>query len=138
MISVQSKLSNSHTLQSLNFYALKMCSHIEFADDENDAFYNELRRQVLLLISEDEETHDSKHTMEVSKERKNANFSALMQQGCLFNWEGTEMKPVPMCISNLWKPGNGTGVFIPCVSNFRQIYKPRRRMNGRRKEHTKR
>ncbi|GAA0147497.1 hypothetical protein Leryth_023486 [Lithospermum erythrorhizon] len=113
-----------------------MYSHIEFEDNEDDAFYDELRRQVLILISEDEETLENKHPMEMSRNRTKADFSALMQQGCFFNWGGSEMKPVPMWLSNLWKAGHGTGVFIPCASNFQQIYKPSKsNMNaGRRKK----
>lgn len=101
-----------------------MYSHVEFEDDENDVFYNELRKQVLLLISEDEETHEHKHPVKISKERKSADYSVFMQQGCFFNWEGDEKEPVPMWLSKLWKPGHGTGVFIPSVSNFKPIYKP--------------
>ncbi|MCD7466268.1 hypothetical protein HAX54_002826 [Datura stramonium] len=110
-----------------------------FRDEfEDDDFYDELRRQVLILTEEEE-------YVQQSNEIKNSNrvqmrSSVLQQQqpkGIQFYWYGDNSEDdnkVPKWLLDLWRKGNykdevlnGTGVFIP------HIIKSRRRNKSRRK-----
>ncbi|KAM3328344.1 hypothetical protein P3S68_033036 [Capsicum galapagoense] len=106
-----------------------------FQDEfEGDDFYDELRRQILILTSEDEEEC-------VQQSNKKVQVGALklplcMGSGIQFYWYGDNKEDnykVPKWISDLWRKGNtnevfnGTGVFIP------HIVKSRRRNKSRRK-----
>ncbi|KAK4357583.1 hypothetical protein RND71_023193 [Anisodus tanguticus] len=108
-----------------------------FRDEfEGDDFYDELRRQVLILTAEEDEDYYGK-----KKEIKNSNRvemkSLVFQQpkGIQFYWYGDreDNNKVPKWLSDLWRNGNrdevfnGTGVFIP------HIVKSRRRNKSRRK-----
>ncbi|KAL3510846.1 hypothetical protein ACH5RR_030247 [Cinchona calisaya] len=103
--------------------------------DEDDLFYAELRRQVLLLTAEDdEECQENRHpnTAKSLQQRFNTSPPSLLQPGCYYNWSGNhENGSVPTWLFNLWKPGNGTGVFIPQIIKSRRRYRPRKKNNER-------
>lgn len=99
-----------------------------FQDEfEGDDFYDELRRQILILTSEDEEEC-------VQQSNKKVQVGALklplcMGSGIQFYWYGDNKEDnnkVPKWISDLWRKGNtnevfnGTGVFIPHIVKSRR------------------
>lgn len=98
--------------------------------DEDDLFYAELRRQVLLLTAEDdEECQESKlpNSDKPIEQRLNTSPVSVLPPGCYYNWSGSdETESVPTWLFNLWKSGNGTGVFIPQIIKSRRRYRPSR------------
>lgn len=111
-------------------YSLTHNSHPDYEDD--DVFYAEIRRQILLLTAEDDEDFlDKKHTncSRTSKRRSNnlTNLSSALQPGRYFNsWElEKSSNSVPNWPVSLWRNGNsningnGTGVFIPHIVKTR-------------------
>lgn len=88
-------------------------------ENEDDTFYAEIKRQILLLTSEDNED---------LVESKSFTNDSLNQSICSFNcatttprrnlylWEAENVGSPPIWLVNLWKNGNGTGVFIPQVT----------------------
>ncbi|GFZ16112.1 hypothetical protein Acr_25g0005210 [Actinidia rufa] len=85
---------------------------------DDDVFYAELRRQILLLTSEDEddntEFHENKHSKYAAKQGSGFGWSAVPLPGSNFSWsENENANVVPIWLLNLWRHGNGTGVFIP-------------------------
>nr|XP_027096824.1 uncharacterized protein LOC113716628 [Coffea arabica] len=103
--------------------------------DEDDLFYAELRRQVLVLTAEDDEDcQENRHPNTGKLSHQNLNFSHVskLQPGCYYNWLGNdETESAPTWLFNLWKPGNGTGVFIPQIIKSRRRYRPRKKNNER-------
>ncbi|KAF5457663.1 hypothetical protein F2P56_021749 [Juglans regia] len=110
--------------------------------DNNDILYAEIRRQILLLTA-DEDDEDFQKTRRrnssgVAKGRSSKNsltsacsYPAILQPGSYFNWwENEDTNSAPAWLLNLWKNGNGTGVFIPQIVKSRTYYKPGR-MNRR-------
>lgn len=104
------------------------------AIDEDDVFYAEMRRQILLLTADDDEDYRETnifHSVSSSKTGSNrpvGNFSSSLQYESYFgSWERDNANSVPTWLANLWRygNGNGTGVFIPRVSKSR-----RRHMSG--------
>ncbi|KAK9276050.1 hypothetical protein L1049_005581 [Liquidambar formosana] len=94
---------------------------------EDDSFYSELRKQILLLTEDDEEDF---------LETKNRNSGNVMRQGSngtimagfpanYFNWwEKDNSGSIPTWLSNLWRnSSNGTGVFIPHIVKSRRKQK---------------
>ncbi|CAI9775157.1 unnamed protein product [Fraxinus pennsylvanica] len=113
-------------------------SYDEF-EDEDDVFYEELRRQVLQLTADDEELYPNvRSPSSVDARRKGLSTSPpfVPQCRCHYNW--TENHVTPPWLLSLWKTngkGNGTGVFIPQIvkSSRRRNYRPRRKNNERGK-----
>ncbi|KAI5678611.1 hypothetical protein M9H77_09561 [Catharanthus roseus] len=101
----------------------------EECDDEDDLFYEELRKQILLLIAEDDEDHVQGLQGNMLKTLKKRFNNGPV---CYYNWSGNEATGlVPTWLFDLWKPGNGTGVFIPQIIKSGKRYKPRRKNNER-------
>ncbi|XVF43017.1 hypothetical protein PTKIN_Ptkin02bG0006700 [Pterospermum kingtungense] len=101
--------------------------------DEDDVFYAEIRRQILLLTADDEEDYretnifnDSVSGSKPGSNRPVCNFS----YGSYFSsWERENTNSVPTWLANLWRNGNGTGVFIPHhVDKSRRRHRPGRMM----------
>lgn len=58
-------------------------------------------------------------------------FSSALQPGSYFNWWESEnyANTAPTWLVNLWRNGNGTGVFIPHIVKSRRHNKPARTRN---------
>ncbi|KAF3431821.1 hypothetical protein FNV43_RR26557 [Rhamnella rubrinervis] len=105
-------------------------------DEEDDIFYAEIRRQILLLTADDEE----EGLPESRNGSPNSWSSACkgVRGGCYpsgnFNGWDSERRglSMPIWVSNLWRNGNGTGVFIPKINNSRRNHRLRRNMNHER------
>jgi len=104
------------------------------AEYEDDTFYAEIRRQILLLTSEDNEDFDLLQTRSFNSinvtdggsARSVFRFSCASpppSNFCL--WERHGSGSPPLWLVNLWKGGKGTGVFIPQVAS-RKIHRPGR------------
>lgn len=101
--------------------------YLEFECVEDDIFYAELRRQVLLLTADDnEDFSDIKHSNSLStcirgSNSLTSNYPTTLQPGSYFNWwEMENTDSVPAWLAKLWKNGHGTGVFIPQIANSRR------------------
>ncbi|KAL9317113.1 hypothetical protein ACSQ67_013630 [Phaseolus vulgaris] len=108
------------------------------AEYEEDTSYAEIRRQILLLTSEDNEDllqTTSFNPINVTDGGSNRSVyrfnwaSPPPSNFCL--WEGHGSGSPPLWLANLWKSGKGTGVFIPQVAS-RKNQRPGK-MNSRRK-----
>ncbi|XP_027938405.1 uncharacterized protein LOC114192788 [Vigna unguiculata] len=110
------------------------------AEYEDDTFYAEIRRQILLLTSEDNEDFDLLQTRSFNSinvtdggsARSVFRFSCASpppSNFCL--WERHGSGSPPLWLVNLWKGGKGTGVFIPQVAS-RKIHRPGK-LNSRKK-----
>lgn len=95
--------------------------------DEDDVFYAEIRRQILLLTADDDEDYQGTKILQSvsgSKPRPNravGNISSSLQYGGYLNpWESENTNFVPTWLSNLWRNGTGTGVFIPLINKSRR------------------
>ncbi|KAI3467123.1 hypothetical protein Pfo_023786, partial [Paulownia fortunei] len=84
---------------------------------EDDVFYCELRRQVLQLTAEDDDREEF-------YENKNSNAVAAAGKQGLNNGPCGDDHAAPAWILNLWRTGNGTGVFIPQVTQSRRKNRP--------------
>ncbi|XP_022852177.1 uncharacterized protein LOC111373829 [Olea europaea var. sylvestris] len=106
----------------------------EELEEDDEVFYCELRRQVLLLTAEDsddEELDENRSSPNMAEARKHGSIpmlSSVKPSGCLYNWSGNkEDYATPASILNLWRTGNGTGVFIPQIVQSRRKNRPRRK-----------
>ena len=99
---------------------------MEGGDADDEVFYAELRRQVLLLTAEEDDDDVNadfpENKIRNSFQGSGSGFSGSTLHGICFGWfETEEVNAVPSWLVNLWRNGNGTGVFIP------RIVKPKRR-----------
>ncbi|KAJ9140709.1 hypothetical protein P3X46_031321 [Hevea brasiliensis] len=116
-------------------------------DDDDDAYYIEIRKQILLLTAdEDEEFPHAKVSNSVAAAASKRVSSRLqrcsscgVQHGSNNSfpwWEGENTNSAPTWLVNLWsRTGNGTGVFIPQnqVVQSRRRYRPAGRMMNNEK-----
>ncbi|KAG6407823.1 hypothetical protein SASPL_130822 [Salvia splendens] len=106
-----------------------------FQEEEDDVFYCELRRQVLQLTAEDDDGDVCE--AKAMKVRKQGPYVGALQPVCYQGWPGIKEgcgSAAPAWIVNLWRSGNGTGVFIPQGVQSRRTNRSRRK-NGRGKGH---
>ncbi|KAK6242834.1 hypothetical protein SCA6_008223 [Theobroma cacao] len=99
--------------------------------DEDDVFYADIRRRILLLTADDDEDCQetkSFHPVCNGKPGSNravGNLSSSLQYGGYFSsWESENTDSVPTWLANLWRNGNGTGVFIPHIVKSRRHHRP--------------
>ncbi|KDP47133.1 hypothetical protein JCGZ_22129 [Jatropha curcas] len=113
-------------------------------EEEGDAFYNELRRQILVLTEDDDDNDEdfleNKHGTSKSDSRqislkRSINFETQLLGSCYSScWESDGGSSVPPWLVNLWRNGNGgTGVFIPHIVKSRRRHKSGKKNNGKRK-----
>ena len=97
---------------------------------EETMFYDELTRQILLIMDEDD--HDQTHIMRHVKDVTSLRRKSVVSGGNYFSWsESGRSVEVPSWMESLWaRNGSGTGVFIPRVA---APVKPRRRRNNKPK-----
>ncbi|KZV13867.1 hypothetical protein F511_44918 [Dorcoceras hygrometricum] len=103
-------------------------------EDEDDLLFVELRRQVLQLTADEDDDegedrlHENKHstTVETRKSSPKNSLYGVTQSGSYYNWVVSKEDFVaPAWMLKLWrKENNGTGVFIPQVSQTRRKNKP--------------
>lgn len=92
-------------------------------ENEDDTFYAEIKRQILQLTSEDHEdlveTNSFKH-IDVTNDGSNRSIynynNATKPTRKFYLWETDSSGSPPIWLTNLWRNGKGTGVFIPQVS----------------------
>ncbi|CAI9761842.1 unnamed protein product [Fraxinus pennsylvanica] len=122
-------------------YAKNVFSYDEFEEgheEDDGVFYSELRRQVLLLTAEDsdEELHENRNSPNMTEARKHGSIpmpSSVKPPSCFYNWSGNKDDyAAPAWVLNLWRTGNGTGVFIPQIVQSSRRNKPRRRKKNER------
>ncbi|CAJ1977562.1 unnamed protein product [Sphenostylis stenocarpa] len=108
------------------------------AEYEEDTFYAEIRRQILLLTSEDNEefletrSFNPVNVTDGGSNRPVYRFNCGSPPASSFSlWERNGSGSPPLWLVNLWKNGKGTGVFIPQVAS-RKNQRPGK-MNSRRK-----
>lgn len=105
-------------------------ANMDMHDAEDSAFYDQLTRQILHLMDDDDETF-AKRTIRSHPEfdRRPVSGGQLIS-GKHYGWlEGSRSVEVPSWMENLWaKNGGGTGVFIPHAV---AAAKPRRRRHRR-------
>lgn len=101
--------------------------------DDDDVFYAELERRILLLINtadENDDLMDTSYNSKNSRIRKSyLDYSLSQPDQSYFDWtesEGSSSYSVPSRILNLWRSNvNGTGVFIPHTVKSERKNKPR-------------
>ncbi|KAJ1385284.1 hypothetical protein SESBI_41800 [Sesbania bispinosa] len=112
---------------------------------DDDSFYAEIRRQILLLTSEDnEELLERKrfnpsgvgNGSSISNRSVFKSTSSPSTSSHFCSWETNSSGSPPDWLVSLWKNGKGTGVFIPQavtgrnnqrqgkMNSRRQMYKP--------------
>ncbi|KAK8657615.1 hypothetical protein V6N13_035845 [Hibiscus sabdariffa] len=130
----------SHLLIAMDMNMNKDESVYEYQEieDDNDAFFAEITRQILALTA-DEDSQETGGIDSVNSginkqgsRRGAGNLSSSLQHGMYFSWPDSEnMDSVPTWLANLWRTGKGTGVFIPLVTKSTRLRRPGRK-NGRK------
>ncbi|CAL5399603.1 unnamed protein product [Camellia sinensis] len=133
---------SSSSISLMEFkYSLQSQINMEEEITDDDVFYAELRRQILVLTADDDDygnnrdVPENKHLRSASGAKQGTGFccSATVIPGSYFSWlenEGTNAVP-PTWLVNLWRTGNGTGVFIPHIVKSRRRHKNRGRNNDK-------
>ncbi|XP_057765769.1 uncharacterized protein LOC130986379 [Salvia miltiorrhiza] len=105
---------------------------------EDDVFYSELRKQVLQLTAEDddveEQVYRNKNSNKVAAQREGLDdgHRHISRDGGYYDWPpNKEEVAAPAWVMNLWRTGNGTGVFIPQIVQSKKKNRPRRKRNER-------
>ncbi|MBA0834722.1 hypothetical protein Goarm_007049, partial [Gossypium armourianum] len=77
--------------------------------DEDDVFFAEIQRQILLLTADDDDHQAAGAGVNNPGSRRKAveNLSSSFHHGWYFSWPETDS--VPTWLANLWRTGNGTG-----------------------------
>ncbi|GLU04773.1 hypothetical protein SLE2022_219050 [Rubroshorea leprosula] len=103
--------------------------------DEDDVFYAEIRRQILLLTADEDDDDRQERTYPRGSNRViGAVSSGVRAPGSYFTWgENEKSDSVPTWLVNLWKSSNGTGVFIPNIVRSRRRNRHERMNNGRQR-----
>ncbi|KAK4399926.1 hypothetical protein Sango_1098700 [Sesamum angolense] len=100
-------------------HTTKVYSSDQYFEEDDDTFYDELRRQVLQLTADDDEdAYENKILQSRKQGRKQGLHTgpcSVRQPRCYYNWPGNkeDCAAAPAWMLNLWRSGNGTGVFIP-------------------------
>ncbi|KAL8549422.1 hypothetical protein ACS0TY_008309 [Phlomoides rotata] len=84
-------------------------------DDDDDGFYDELRRQILQLTAEDDDDVDGDEGVHRNKILEARKQGPLLGPLRYYDWPGIKKDCIatPAWMLSLWRSGNGTGVFIP-------------------------
>ncbi|MBA0729141.1 hypothetical protein Golax_000044, partial [Gossypium laxum] len=92
--------------------------------DEDDVFFAEIQRQILLLTADDDDPQAAGAGVNNPGSRRKAveNLSSSFHHGWYFSWPETDS--VPTWLANLWRTGNGTGVFIPHITKSTRRHRP--------------
>lgn len=111
--------SYQENMHSTNTYSLDEFNEVD------DVFYSELKRQILQLTAEDDGdgdvSNENRNPIKVVEGRKGfTNNGPCMQRRCYYNWHGNDDLAAPTWMLNLWRRGNGTGVFIPQAVHCRR------------------
>ena len=96
---------------------------------DDDTYYAEIRRQILLLTSEDNEDLLERkrfNSVSVVKGRsiRSVYNTAPPPASNFCSWETGSSGSPPNWLVNLWKNGKGTGVFIPQAVTCRKNQRP--------------
>ncbi|KAI3778926.1 hypothetical protein L2E82_08315 [Cichorium intybus] len=86
-------------------------------DAEDNAFYQELTRQILMLTDEDDDDMSTYRKGVTEIRRKPVVYGGAESRPVAknyYNWSETVRSPAPSWMESLWSnSGGGTGVFIP-------------------------
>lgn len=108
-------------------------SSLEFDDGgayvDDDVFFADITRQILLLTADDEDFPKTKTTSSFSTNVAKRSFDIPAPDSSslgYISWLGNKNTDcsVPASLSKQWENSNGTGVFIPQAVNPRSNYKP--------------
>ncbi|KAI3696215.1 hypothetical protein L1987_79225 [Smallanthus sonchifolius] len=104
-------------------------------DGDDNAFYEELARQILMLTDEDDDDK-AVYSNGVAELRRipmvygGVESRPVARNMNYYSWSETGMQPVPSWMESLWSNGGGgTGVFIPSGA----AAAGRRKRSGRRR-----
>ena len=115
---------NPTTREFRSTMAINTCtSFVAECDYDDDVFYAELRKQILLL-TDDEEFPGTQHPSSVRVSRQSAKvLTAAVETRSYFRWGESEIStsPAPAWLLKLWSNGGGTGVFIPHVAKSKRV-----------------
>ncbi|KAJ9554104.1 hypothetical protein OSB04_018149 [Centaurea solstitialis] len=119
--------------------SIENAQELEYRDGGYESFYAELERQILILTDE----NDGRDFVGTTKKHTGSSLVAnwrscgVSQPEGYFCWieknENDDRHSLPTWLSDLWRnSSNGTGVFIPRVTNSTRRNKPRRKNNKRK------
>ncbi|XP_057810602.1 uncharacterized protein LOC131025032 [Salvia miltiorrhiza] len=137
------KNSMQFLASSMDFHGQGMLPESEAEEYvyDDDVFYVELRKQVLQLTAEDddgeeEDVYETKVMMNENgtEAHKHGPYLGPPRPVCYHGWPTIKDAAAPAWIVNLWRTGNGTGVFIPQGVHSKRKNRSRRK-NGRGRTH---